>query len=256
MSDALIGHTGFVGGGLLRQRRFDQTFNRANLDALPGRSFGLVVCAGLPAAKWIANREPAADLANVERLCRALEGVRAERFVLVSTVDVYPRPEGCDEGDDPGATPNHAYGANRLRFERFVRERFPGACVLRLPALFGHGLRKNVLYDLLHRNQLEAIDPAARFQWYPTARLPADIDRALAARLDLVNLVTEPIATSTIVARWFADRVVGAPRDPSARYDLGTRHAAVFGGLGRYIADAAAVLEALDAWLREERASA
>ena len=52
---ALIGYSGFVGGNLLRQRSFDACFNSSNIEAIAGRSFDLVVCAGAPAEKWKAK---------------------------------------------------------------------------------------------------------------------------------------------------------------------------------------------------------
>lgn len=256
MTSALIGHTGFVGSSLARSQAFDLRFNRSNLDALRGCELDYVVCAGLPAAKWIANRDPAADRANMLLLHDVLMTVRAERFVLISTVDVYPQTQGCDESTDPSSLPNHAYGTHRLEFERAVRERFPQACVLRLPALFGVGLRKNVIYDLIRRYQLEVINPASRFQWYPLERLADDIALALGAGLKLVNLVTPPITTATILQRFFPDRGVGADAAPAVAYDLHTQHALRFGGSGHYISDADAVLDALGRFLREPAPSA
>ena len=50
---ALIGNTGFVGGNLLRQQPFDALFNSKNIDDIAGRSFDLVVCAGVRAEKWL-----------------------------------------------------------------------------------------------------------------------------------------------------------------------------------------------------------
>ena len=68
MSRALIGHTGFVGGNLRAQTDFTDFYNSKNIDSIAGRSFELVVCAGAPAAKWIANREPEQDRAALQRL--------------------------------------------------------------------------------------------------------------------------------------------------------------------------------------------
>ena len=245
MSSALIGHTGFVGGLLARREHFDLTVNRANLDTLRGRELERLVCAGLPAAKWLANQEPEADRANIERLCGVLRSVTARRFVLISTIDVYPRTRDADEDFDCGSLPNHPYGRHRLAFETFVRERFPHALILRLPALFGPGLRKNVLFDLLHGNQLERINPSSRFQWYPLERLPADVATAAAAGLTVVNLFTEPLATQRIVERFFPHTHVGATAQAPADYDLHTRHARLFGGSGRYRLTAAAVMDEL-----------
>ena len=111
-SSALIGHTGFIGGNLLRQRPFDACFNSSNVEELAGRRFDLVVCSGVPAEKWKANRDPAGDLANIERLVRALDKVDARSVVLISTVDVFINPVDVDE-DSPTPTPGTTASARR-----------------------------------------------------------------------------------------------------------------------------------------------
>jgi len=94
---SLIGSTGFVGQALRRASAFDAVYHRADIDAIRGRRFGTLICAGLPAEKWRANREPAADLANMERLCAALREVECERLLLISTIDVYARSAAISE---------------------------------------------------------------------------------------------------------------------------------------------------------------
>ena len=253
MTSALIGYTGFVGASLARAERFDLLVNRANLESLQGARLERVVCAGLPAAKWIANQKPQEDAEDVRRLEAALSTVRADAFVLISTIDVYPRTAEADETYDCSREFNHAYGKHRLGFERFVGERFPHAHIVRLPALFGRGLKKNVVYDLLHDNRLERINPASRFQWYPLARLPKDLRTIEVHGLPLVNLFTEPVETRTIVEQLFADKLAGGSPDPAADYDLRTRHGAFFGGDSRYVMSGAAVMTALGEFVRGEQ---
>ena len=89
--DALIGHTGFVGGTLDRAGwPFAARYNSRNIESMRGESFKTVICAGVSAVKWKANREPEADWARIERLINVLETIEVERFVLISTVDVSP----------------------------------------------------------------------------------------------------------------------------------------------------------------------
>ena len=251
MTSALIGYTGFVGGYLAGIEQFDLLVHRTNLDLLRRRSFDRIVCAGLPAAKWIANRQPDADRANMLLLCDTLQTVSAASFVLISTIDVYPCMRDADEDFDCGGVSNHAYGRHRLEFERFVRDRFPHALILRLPALFGPGLRKNVLFDLMTGNQLERVNPASSFQWYPLERLQDDIERAERHELRLANLFTEPLATSAIIDRCFPDARFGAEAQTAVHYDLHTRYAQVFGGTGRYVMSAAAALDAIGSFCGE-----
>ena len=250
MTSALIGHTGFVGGNLSRQIPFDALVNSSNVDELRGRAFSLVVCAGARAEKWKANRDPTADRAGIDRLLSALREVRAERFVLVSTVDVFEVPAGTDESSPADA--RHAYGRNRRALEELCEERF-SAQVLRLPALFGPGLKKNAVYDLLHDNQVEKIHPGSTYQFYDVRELWADAEKARSAGIRLLHLATEPVSMGEIAARCFG-RELRPPDGPPARYDLRSRHAELWGGRGGYLRSREEVLRGLEQFVREERA--
>jgi dTDP-4-dehydrorhamnose reductase len=234
MTAALIGHTGFVGGNLARQHPFDACFNSRNFRDMAGQRFELLVCAGLPAAKWLCNREPEADWARIAALQDVLARVEARHVVLISTIDVYASPEGVDERTPIDAGAGHAYGRHRLLFERFIESRFPDVLVARLSGLFGPGLKKNVIFDLLHDNCLDAINPASRFQWYDLARLWRDLERCRALGLRLVNLVNEPVPTGAILTRFFPAKV-RAGTSPAVAYDVRSREADRLGGAGGYL---------------------
>ncbi len=164
-----------MGGNLLGQARFEDTYNSSNVEAIEGRHYELIVCAGAPGAKWKANQDPEGDLASLDRLMTSLARASADHVVLISTVDVYPAPVGVDEETPIAEAESSPYGRHRLRLERFVRSRF-SSTVVRLPGLFGSGLKKNVIYDFLNQNRLDAIHPESRYQFYPLARLWRDIE--------------------------------------------------------------------------------
>lgn len=150
LPDGLIGHTGFVGGTLLRQTRFDACYNSANIATIDGQRFGTLVCAAAPGSMIEANRAPERDAAQIEALIARLDKVEAEHFVLISSIAVLADFAG---GDDEGTTAFQqelAYGRHRRTLEAFVETRFSSHLIVRLPALFGPGLRKNFLFDLLN----------------------------------------------------------------------------------------------------------
>lgn len=250
---ALIGYSGFVGGNLLAQGSYEGRFNSRNIDELAGQVFETVVCAGAPAAKWLANKDPEGDKLSLTRLADAIDRVECKHFVLISTIDVYPVLLAADETFDCGALPNHAYGRHRLWLEQRVRARHPEALVVRLPALFGPGLKKNILYDLLHDNGVQTINPASTFQWYGLDRLSRDIQVAQHLSLPLVNLFTEPVRSSDVAAL-FPERQVGAESAAEAHYDLTTRHAEAFGGRDGYVQSREAVLQEIAEFVRAARA--
>lgn len=251
MRAALIGHTGFVGGNLLREYPFSGRYNSANIETIAGMQFDLIVCAGAPAAKWKANQEPLVDRACLGRLMAALERVKTARFVLISTVDVYGQVNGVDEECPPlGTTP---YGRHRLELEQLVRERFH-ALVVRLPALFGPGLKKNAIYDLLYNNQIEKIDSRSVFQFYNVRRLWRDIRIAAGARLSLIHLATEPVSIAEVARCAFGMEWCNHLAASPPNYDLRSRHAALFGGVGGYICHKMRVLAELAEFVRTQRA--
>jgi nucleoside-diphosphate-sugar epimerase len=250
MKAALIGYTGFVGGNLLREYPFAGRYNSSNVERLAGAHFDLIVCAGAPAAKWKANQDPSADRACLGRLMAVLERVICRRFVLISTVDVYGQVNGVDEECPPsGATP---YGLHRLELEQFAAERF-ASLIVRLPALFGPGLKKNAIYDLMNNNQIDKIDTRSVFQFYNLGRLWRDIRIAAGARLSLLHLATEPVSLSEVVRSVFGREWNNHLPDMPPAYDLRTRHAALYGGSSGYICGKNRVLTELAEFVRTQQ---
>ncbi|WP_127090646.1 sugar nucleotide-binding protein [Aquabacter cavernae] len=147
---ALIGHSGFVGTNLKASAAFDGVFNSRNIADLAGRSYDLAVCAAAPATMWAANNDPAGDLAGIDALIAAICGARIGRLVLISTIAVLDdAAAGYDETNARFETAK-AYGRNRRHLEVRLAARFPDIHILRLPALFGEGLKKNFLFDLIN----------------------------------------------------------------------------------------------------------
>ncbi|WP_206077685.1 NAD(P)-dependent oxidoreductase [Aquamicrobium sp. LC103] len=223
-----------MGTTLLRQASFDALYRSTNIGEIDGRTFDTVVCAGAPAQKWLANRDPEADREAIGRLVSRLRTISCRTFVLVSTVDVFKSPEGVDENTRIDEVGLHPYGLHRLQLETFVAEHFPRHMIVRLPGLVGPGLRKNILYDFHNDNNVAAIDSRHVFQFYPMVNLWRDIETALEAGLSLVHLTAEPLGVAEAAlggfGRAFSNRLDVSPLN----YDMRTRHAALFGGTGDY----------------------
>src|ERR1700681_2686235 len=175
-STVLIGHTGFVGANLARQFCFDDYYNSKTINGIRGKEFDLLVCAGVSAVKWWANQHPIQDKAQIDALLADLSSVRAKRVIVLSTVDVYPVSKSADESFDCHSLPNHAYGTHRLYFEDAMRHHFDDVMIVRISGVFGPGLKKNVIYDLLHDNCLDVINPESSFQYYNVSNFWRDLE--------------------------------------------------------------------------------
>lgn len=252
---ALVGHTGFVGGNLAAQHAFDETFNSKNLEQIVGRSYDLLVVSAMPAAMWIANQDPTGDRSVLDRLLKSLLTVEAERVVVMSTIAVYPRPVGVDEETPIDSAAQTPYGRHRLALEQALAERFANVTSIRLPALFGNGLKKNALYDLLHNHETHKINAESRYQFYDLGRLWHDVSTALAAGLKLVNFATAPLTVREVAREVFGISFDNDNGAAPASFDVRSRHAASFGGTGGYLVDRADVLAGLRKFVATEQAA-
>lgn len=149
-NDALIGHTGFVGGHLDRQHGFAARFNSRTIGDAADREFGTVVCAAAPGSMFEANRMPDQDRAKIDALIGQLDRLRCARFVLISSIAVLADFAGGDDESTGAFQETLAYGRHRRALEAFCESRFADCLIVRLPALFGTGLRKNFVFDLMN----------------------------------------------------------------------------------------------------------
>ncbi|MBI2037827.1 MAG: NAD(P)-dependent oxidoreductase [Candidatus Magasanikbacteria bacterium] len=240
-ANALIGYTGFVGGNILDQKSFDFLYNSKNIETIAGKKFDVVVCAGVPAVKWLANKEPENDRAIIKKLTDNLEKIEAKKFILISTVDVYPATKKINEDCVIDTQILQPYGKHRRQLEEFISQRFD-SLIVRLPGLFGRGLKKNPLFDLMQGN-FTYIHPENTLQFYNLAYIWKDINKSLENNLKVVNFVTEPVALKVRAEKTLKTHLPDNPAPPTQSYDISTKHAALWGNTNSYLYSKKQVLE-------------
>lgn len=148
VKDLLVGCTGFVGGNLAAAHTFAAACHSTDIENCFGTQPDLCVYAGVPAAMFLANADPEADLAVMRAARQNLQRIAPKKLVLISTTAVYADCRAKYEDDLPDVENLPAYGKNRWQLEQWVRQDHPDALIVRLPALYGQGLKKNFLFDL------------------------------------------------------------------------------------------------------------
>lgn len=251
MKSALIGYSGFVGQTLLRSTTFDDLYRSTNIASIEDQEYDLVVSAGAPAKKWIANQDPIGDAKAIDNLIQHLSKVKAKTFVLISTVDVFKSPVAVNETTPIDIEELHPYGFNRWRLEEFVKNHFQKHLIIRLPGLVGAGLKKNIIFDFLNNNQIERIESRNVFQFYPMIHLWDDIQIALKHNLSLLHLTAEPIDVCTVGTLIFEEGFRNHLNRPLVKYDMQSVYAHYWGG-ERYQYSQSQCKEAITQYFKSE----
>lgn len=249
---ALIGHSGFVGSTLKRQSTFTDLYRSNNIHEIRNQTFDLVVCAGISAKKWLANKNPEADLKAIQALQDHLKTIKTKQFILISTVDVFKYPVGVNEDTVVDTQNLHPYGLHRFQFEQFVRKQFPQALIVRLPGLVGPGLQKNIIFDFLNNNNLSQIDSRHQFQFYPMVNLWWDLQIAMQHNISLLHLTAEPIEVGEMIKKTLSREFQQAVSESVMRYDFRTKHGLLFGSSTDYQYSLGEICLAVRAYFQSE----
>ena len=243
---ALIGSTGFVGGHLQKGFEFTHTYNRANISEIQGLETDLLVCAGLPAEKWKANRDPDTDWLNTANLAQNISLVSADKAILISTIDVYQPAVDVTEDDKPDFNGESAYGRNRAWFEAFFVSQFSNTIIIRLPGLFSTNLKKNLIFDLINKrsNQVSNVHKESKFQFYNIGSIWKTIDKCVDNNISLLNVATEPVSAQEI-ASIFDVELTGT--QGKIEYRMKSNYAGIFNGSSGFLQDKKEVLRGISA---------
>jgi len=149
MKTAIVGYTGFVGQNLCLSHEFDARYNSKNIADAFGAEPDLLVYAGIRAEMFTANHYPEKDLENIQEAIENIKKINPKKLVLISTISVYPVFEG-DETTPLDNNEGTAYGRNRRYLERWVEDNVKDYLIVRLPALYGEGIKKNFIFDMIH----------------------------------------------------------------------------------------------------------
>lgn len=190
MTTALIGSNGTIGSSILTNMSFTHVYNSDNISEIKLHKFDLVVVAAPSGNRLTVNKDPGADLHNIETIMDAILHTQIDRLVLISTVDTISYPDT-------------AYGSHRLQLENFVATHCTQYHILRPSTLVGCNIKKNVLFDLKNNLFVDKIDPAAVVQWCPLDTMHNEIDYVITNNITELNLVSEPIANQDIINKFF-----------------------------------------------------
>lgn len=194
MIKAIVGFTGFVGASH-NLAEYDFLINSSNIWEFAGKSVDLLVVAAGDARKWHANQNPDKDWEHILTLFRSLSAINAKHVILYSTVDVLDTSIGV-ANEDSKYYNSHPYGRHRLLLELLVARHFDRVQIIRLPGLFGVGLKKNIIFDIKFNrfDQFGKYNLNSCFQYFNMKYADKLIENVIASELPLIHVASEPIS--------------------------------------------------------------
>jgi hypothetical protein len=161
----IIGPYGFVGSSVLRALKREDIvlIDRSNIDFCSSYFYStLYICAG-EARKWYVNSNTKDSTKSMVDLYTSISRFRASKVVYFSSIDVYNKDQNVNDGYSI-----EPYGVLKLVFEDLIVKVFENCVIVRLGALFGNGLKKNFLFDLLNKRfeWIESQSPLTGFQYF------------------------------------------------------------------------------------------
>lgn len=230
----ILGGNGFVGSAFARVlaglgRPF-AVITRANYDSFVGKSCDILINANGNSKKFFAADDPKKEFqASVASVRNSLVDFRFEKYILLSTGDVYPdcsSPDLTREDSIIDIARQSPYGFHKYLADQCVRHAARRWLVIRQGGFVGPGLKKNAVFDVLHGDKLW-VHRDSRFQFIHTD----DSAKAVLALADagisneIVNVTargTASVAEIMILAK----RTVPSPEEAKPQvYEISTEKA-------------------------------
>lgn len=143
MKICVLGHTGFVGSIVYEALQNVEGYNVIGINSrnyVDDNCFDLVVnCAGF-SRKYLANKEPDKMKQMESFIFEKISHLKFESLIHISSIEAELQTD--------------LYGVFKNHMEKCLLLKFRNATILRLGGLIGKGLKKNVVFDLIHDKPL------------------------------------------------------------------------------------------------------
>ena len=225
----IVGGNGFVGSAVVRQcKQRKLTYRivtRDNFEQFAGSSCAVLINANGNSKKFMADREPLWEFdASVRSVCQYLTQIQAEKYIQLSSCDVYPdcsHPEQTKEDQPIAVDRQCTYGFHKYLAELCVQHYAKKWLILRMGGFVGPGLKKNAVYDILHGGPLW-LEEGSELQFISTdAAAGIILDLALSEHThEILNLCGDGTIKIRDIMQAFKCSVAQKPDTPRVRYEV------------------------------------
>lgn len=229
MNNAIFGYTGLIGTYLTTMFDFKYFFNSKNIELAKNKNFDILFITCIQSTKWYKNIE--LDKLMFENILNILKTITATKVILFSSIDVYNNLDNSNESTIINYNLNNNFNKNKYLFETEIISLFNNYHIIRLPVIFGNGLKKNIIFDLL--NDVKEINFNSTFQFYNLENLKDDINICINNNIKLCNLVSEPINNNELI-KLFNKQYIHNNKIPLINYNIKSQYYKLFNGINGF----------------------
>ncbi len=227
----VLGSNGFVGSAIVAEARRRGwsllPVDRNEYEAAIGSSCNVLINANGNSKKYLAAQDPSMDFdLSVRSVRHSLDDFRADLYVYLSTIDVYPDPSSpATTDEDTPIVPERlsTYGLHKWLAENLVVQGARRWLILRMGGFVGPRLWKNSIFDLLKGHPLR-VHPDSAYQYLDTRELARILFDLLDKGVEgtRLNVCGDGIVTLREVAQWISDVPPPTlhPAVPLERYEI------------------------------------
>lgn len=225
----IIGGNGFVGSAYVRL--FERlglehrVISRDTYDQYKGTSCDVLINANGNSRKFMSTRDPVWDFdASTRSVVLGLEDFKADRYVFLSSGDVYPEqhsPEVTREDQRIDLSRISRYGLHKYLAEQAVQGIHRNWLVVRMGGFVGPELKKNAIYDMQNGAPVW-LSPDSELQFIHTDDAASLVWRLVekGVRNEIVNLGAEGLLRLGDLHTRLGSASVFQENAPKVRYEL------------------------------------
>lgn len=227
----IVGGNGFVGAAFVRLlKKLGVSFaniTRENYRDFVGTECSVLINANGNSMKYVAERDALKDFdLSVRSVVKGLRDITAQKYVFLSSGDVYPDPSGPSSSSESSAIcvdRISRYGAHKYLAEQVVRHAASDWLIFRMSGFCGPGLRKNAIFDML-AGDVVRLGRDSELQYISTDRAADLMWRVVTSGLscEIVNIGASGTIALRDIHSYIGSASAFAEHAPTLRYELDT----------------------------------
>jgi hypothetical protein len=132
--------------------------------------------------------------------------------------------------------------------------KFKDLHIIRLPGMYGPGLKKNLIFDLKNNRQTPQLNRDSEFQYFDVRDIPSTLELMIAQGIRCLNLATEPLSVGSLLEEVFGHKPSDDFNEPANMYKMESLYSQeISGRSGPYHKSKAEIKTSIKVWVESDK---